>query len=101
MKLLHLKGSNGVTEVGCDDGFECAHHGLRWRRFREALFGEPDCAQFEACTVYQAISIPHDQLDRSAADINDQRRSVREGDTVLDAEKDEPGFFHPADHTYS
>src|SRR6185312_10810494 len=59
-----------------------------------------DRSKLEALAVDQAFSIPHDQLHGAAPDVDDQGRSVREGDTVLDAQKDQPSFLCSADHPH-
>ena len=43
---------------------------------------------------------PTDQFHGPAADVDDERRSFREGDTVFDPQENQPGFFRPTDHPH-
>src|SRR6478736_4650979 len=86
-----------MGEYGIVQGIQ---HGLGWWSFGKELLSQTNRSEFETLAVEQTFSIPYDQLHGAASDVDDKRRSVGEGDTVFDAQENQPSFLCPADHPH-
>ncbi len=98
IELFSLERIESPLQGQRDRLVQLLDHGFGGRGFRHILIGQANRAEPQALGMLQPIARPDDELDRSATHIHHQRRLVRQRHAVTHAEKNQPGFFNPADH---
>src|SRR6188508_1772819 len=97
VEALGFEPLERLRQLLAHEFFQLFQHSLGRRRAFEELIGEPDRAQLEALGLQQLITVAGYDLDRSTADVDRERRLLRHGHAVLDAQEDQSGFLFAAD----